>query len=183
MKHTLAKQAKLAVACALVVLGSGMAQAATFASADISVEARGEDAGGLTCSWREKQLGASQVINYTCSAGAVGAMKACVEKNKLVANSPTRVDIFKNVGGENVPFLSHKNGQISGWITTPIPPGTGGTLCVAPAEETVVAVRWCNTSLRDETYGLLGTAVSELFLQFFSGVGSIPTCTELQASP
>jgi len=126
---------------------------------------------------------------YTCTAGAVGAFKACVYKGRVIYQSPTRLDIFKDVTGEHggaVPFLAQKNGQIVGSTTAPIPTievPEGQELCTAPSEETVVAVRWCNASLTDTTNNLVGTTVSELFQEFISGVGTVPSCADLLASP
>lgn len=160
----------------------------TFASAAIAVEARGESAGGLTCRWRETGVGSSQVVYYACGAGAVGVLKACVFKNRLIYASPTRLDVFKSVlGGEHggtVPFLSQKNGQISAAATTEIPHvETGVELCSEPSVETVVAVRWCNATLSDVTNGLIGATAAELFQQFISGGGSVPDCPSLLAAP
>jgi hypothetical protein len=190
MKHTLEKKARrtaiaLAVVGALAALGFGTAQGQTFASASITVEPRGEAAGGLSCSWRETGLGYSQVVYYTCTAAAVGALKACVYKNRVIWDSPVKLDIFKDVTGEHggaVPFLSQKNGQINATTTTPIPEvevPEGAELCTAPSVETVVAVRWCNASLTDVTNGIAGAAVDELFQDFVSAVGPVPGCEVL----
>jgi hypothetical protein len=194
MKQILSNQARragiaLAVVAAFAAFGIGTAQAATFVSASITVEPRGEAAGGLTCSWRETGLGASQVVYYTCTAGVVGALKACVYKNRVIFNSPTKLDIFKNVTGEHgaaVPFLSQKNGQINASTTTPIPEievPEGAQLCTAPSEETTVSVRWCNASLTDTTNSVVGATVGELFQDFVSAAGSVPSCADLLASP
>lgn len=161
--------------------------APTFAKAAISVEPRGEEAGGLTCSWQETGLGSYQVVYYSCQASAVGVLEACVYKNKLVANTPTRLSIFKDVSGEHgqpIPFLSKNNGQINASTTTAIPESHGaGELCVEPTVAEVVAVRWCDASLTDVTNGLLGTNASELFQEFTSGAGTVPSCPELLAAP
>jgi hypothetical protein len=193
MKHTFGKQARragsaLAAAGAFAVLGIGTAQAAEFASADITIEPRGEAEGGLTCTWRETGVGSSQVVYYACTGGAVGALYACTYRNRVIFNSPTQLDIFKNVTGEHgaVPFLSLKNGQINAATTTPIPTveaPVGQELCLAPTEQTIVAVRWCNASLTDVTNNLVGATMSELFRESFSGVGTVPSCAELLASP
>jgi hypothetical protein len=179
----------LAVVAVFSAFGNVTAQAATFNSADISIEQRGDAAGGATCTWRETGLGDSQVVYYACSGDAVGALKACTYKNRVIYNSPSRLDIFKNVTGEDgaaVAFLSQRNGQISASTTVAIPhvevaPGT--ELCTAPSVEEVVAVRWCNTSLTDTTNNLVGARVAELFQPFFSDVGTVPTCAELLVSP
>lgn len=191
MKRVFGKQAKragiaLAVVGAFAALGIGTALAApTFASATLSIEQRGEAAGGLTCTWRETGLGSSQVVYYTCGAAAVGALKACVFKNRIIFASPTQLDVFKNVTGEHggaVPFLSQKNGQLNASTTTPIPEievAEGAELCIEPTVETVVAVRWCNASLVDTTNGVTGPFATELSQAFFSGVGEVPPCTQL----
>jgi len=200
MKQTVKNQAKragIALAAAFAAFGTGTAQAAppppggpTFASASISIEPRGEAAGGLTCSWRETGVGPSAVVYYTCTAGVVGALKACVYKGRVIYNSPTKLDIFKDVTGEHggaVPFLSQKNGLISASTTTPIPevevPEGAPVLCTEPSVEEAVAVRWCNASLTDTTNTLVGATVDELFLEFFPGVGTVPSCNELLATP
>lgn len=188
-KQTRCAGLALAATAVFAMLMAGTAQAAEFASADISVEPRGEEAGGLTCAWRETGVGPSQVVYYTCSAGAVGALRACVYKNRVIYNSPVRLDIFKNVTGEHggaVPFLGQRNGQINASTTTPIPEvevPEGAELCLEPAVETVVAVRWCNSSLTDVTHNLVGAAVTELFRDFVSAVGIVPSCADLLASP
>lgn len=178
----------LAAAGAISALGIGTVQAQDFASADISIEPRGEEAGGLNCSWRETRVGASMVVYYECNAGAVGALYACTYKNRVIYNSPTKLDTFTDVSGEHgaVPFLSQKNGQIKGSTITPVPEveePEGEELCTAPSEQTLVAVRWCDTSLTDVTYNVQGAAVGELFEEFVSGVGSVPSCAELMESP
>lgn len=180
-----AERASLALAAGAFITAFGIAtataHAATFTSAGIAVEPRGEEAGGLTCKWRETGLGPSQVVYYSCGAASVSALKACVYKNRVIFGSPTRLDTFTNVfGGEHgaaEPFLSQKNGQISASTTTPIPHvETQTELCTAPSEEAVVAVRWCSASLTDVTNGLVGTTLNELYMEFFSGVGTVPPC-------
>ena len=186
MKHTFVKQARrtgIALAAgAFAVLAMGVAQAATFASAEISIAPRGEEAGSLVCKWRETGLGPTQVVYYTCGAGAVGVLKACVYKNRVIFNSPSKLEAFSNViGGEHggaEPFLSQKNGQINASTTTPIPQLEAATeLCTEPSVESVVAVRWCNATLTDATNNLMGASVGELYLEFYPGVGTVPPCT------
>lgn len=198
MKHTLKNQAQrtgitLAAVGVFAVLGTGAALAAppeavpTFKTASITIEPRGEAAGGLTCRWQETGLGSAQVVYYTCSAGAVGVLKACTYKNRVIYNSPTELDSFKDVTGEHggaVPFLAQQNGQINGSTTTPIPEREvpeGAELCTAPSLEEVVAVRWCTASLTDTTNNLVGAEVGELFQEFIPGVGTVPSCTDLLA--
>lgn len=194
MKYTFGKQTRrvglaLAAVVALAVLGIETAQAAQFTSANISIEPRGEATGGLTCTWRETGLGPSQVVYYSCTAGAVGALYACTYKNRVIFQSPTRLDVFKNVTGEHgaVPFLALNNGHINASTTTAIPvnevPEGAPVLCLEPSVEEVVAVRWCNASLTDVTNNLVGVTVGELFQEFIPGVGTVPSCTDLLASP
>ena len=207
MKHAFAKQAEragvaLASVVAIAALGIPNASAApptgvpTFASASISIAAGtggGEAAiaaGGLTCGWRETGLYPYQLITYACDAAVVGALEACVYKNKLVAGSPTKLSIFKNplasLEGGAVGFVSNNVGKINGTTTTAVPVAEGhggGELCKEPAEAQVVAVRWCNASLTDMVNGLTGATSSELFQQFFSGVATMPSCADLLAMP
>jgi len=176
-----------------VTLGTGTVPAAppgdtpTFDSADISIEPRGEEAGGLTCSWRESGLGSYQVVYYTCEAGTVAALEGCIYKNKLITNTPTRLSVFKDVAGEHgqpVPFLSKNNGQINDSTTTTIPESHGvGELCVEPTVAAILAVRWCNAQLTDTTNHLLGSTKSELYQEFISGGGEVPSCEVLATTP
>src|SRR5512139_294650 len=87
MKQTLRNQTKrasitLAAVGAFAAFGTALAApppptGPTFASASITIEPRGEAAGGLTCSWRETGLGPYAQITYACDAGAVGVLEAC----------------------------------------------------------------------------------------------------------
>ena len=200
MEHTFGKQARPAcialAAGAFMALGGitiAIAQTApattpTFVSAKISIELSGDAAGGLTCAWRETGLPPSMTIYYSCGAGAVVVLRACVYKNKVIYQSPTRLDVFKNVSGAeegeggNVPFLSTKNGQgVSASTTTLVPEveSEGQELCLAPSAATIVAVRWCNALLKDVTDNVVGATSTELFQEFYSGVGTVPDCTTL----
>jgi len=201
MEHTLSNQAKragiaLAVVAAFAAPGSGTALAAppasapTFTNATITIEPRGEAAGGLNCSWRETGLGAYAQIVYACDAGAVGVVSGCFFKNKYVSDSIGPVSIFQNVTSEEAEALMAKaNGAINGSTTTAIPEGVEGEphppeLCTEPAVEQVVAVRWCNTSLKDTTNNIVGATVGELFQELTSGTGAVvPSCAVLLASP
>jgi len=172
----------LAVAGAFTALGWAPAQAQTFLGTSIIVEPRGEAAGGLTCGWRESGLVPSQTVYYSCGAASLKVLKACVYKNRLIFKSPTRLDTFTNVMGEEhggaVPFLSQKNGLIHAATTTVIPElETGTELCTAPSEETVAAVRWCGAWLTDVTHNLVGATVAELHLEFVQVPGvTLPAC-------
>jgi hypothetical protein len=198
MKHTLKNQAKragiaLAGVAAFMAFGAGTALAApppptgpTFASASITIEPRGEEAGGLTCSWRETGLGSYAQITYDCSAQAVGVVEGCFVKNRLVSNSLGPVEIFKNVtSAEAVAFMAKANGAINGTTTTTIPEASEGggeppELCTEPAVAGIVAIRWCNASLVDTTTPLVGATVGELFQEFAPGA-VVPTCAVLLA--
>ena len=193
MKHTPGNQARragfaLAAVGAFAALSVGAAQAQEFVSADISIEPRGEAAGGLTCSWRETGLGDSEVVYYDCSAAVVSALYACTYKGRVIYESPTKLETFTDVTGEHgsVPFLAQKNGHVNGSTTAPIPEREvpeGQELCTAPSEQEVVAVRWCDASLTDVTNNVFGASVGELFKEFISGVGTVASCPELLASP
>lgn len=186
-----------AALAAAVALGIAGAQAApAFVSADLSISAgngsaeSGTPAGGLTCAWRETGLAPFQLITYACDAAVVGALEACVYKNKIVQGSLTQLSIFRSPmlsTHETTLFalVSNNSGRIQGSTTTAVPvsEGAGGHLCTEPAVAEIVAVRWCNASLVDTVNNLVGATAAELFQQFFSGVGPIPSCTELLASP
>ena len=201
MKHTFGKQARLAcialAAAAIVAPGIANAQAApapaapvtapTFTKGSLSIETStaGEAAtGGLTCSWQEKGLHPFQLIPYACDADVVGALQACVYKNKLVGTASSLSVVKKPlaIDGGPVGFVSNNKGNINGTTTTAVPV-EAESLCTEPAVAQVVAVRWCNASLTDTTNNLVGATASELFQQFYSGVGSVPTCAQLLASP
>ena len=190
MKHTLINQAKragiaLAAVAAFSALGTGTAQAAAFARAEISLDR----AGSLTCTFRETGLGAFAQISYTCGAQALGVVSGCFVKNKFVG--PTSLVIFKNVSsseheGEPTILLAKSNGTINATLTAEIPESEGGEFCTEPAEARTVAVRWCNASLVDVTNNITGASVGELFEQLEStgtSVVVVPTCAELLATP
>lgn len=199
MKHTLKNQARLAgitcaAAAACVAFGTALADPTpttpTFTSASISIEPRGEEAGGLNCSWREAGLGAFTVVTYKCDAAAVGVLEGCSYRNKIVSNITPELEVFTNVTGEGhdgVAFFSKNNGQIMGTTITAIPEGPhvpeGAELCPEPTVPEVIAVRWCNASLVDATNGITGATVGELFEEFFSGYASVPSCAEMLAAP
>jgi len=104
-----------------------------------------------------------------------------------VSNTPTVLSIFQDVTGEGhdgVAFLSKNNGTINASTTTAIPEAhTGAHLCLEPTEQAVLAVRWCDASLTDTTNNLEGARFNELYKEFFSGVGTVPSCSELVAAP
>jgi hypothetical protein len=206
MKDILKNQAKrtgiaLAVTSALSAFGTGTALAQTFTSTDFSIEARSNEAkevaaGDLTCSFREEGLGPYEVVNYDCAADAVGVLEACVYKNKII--SATQLSIFKDVsssehggGGEEAALIAGNNGRINGSITTS-PGESGGSHQLCPElgevngpepEVEVVAARWCNMSLTDTSNNIVGGMQDELFSVLQRGNFTVPSCTELLASP
>jgi hypothetical protein len=207
MKRTYAKQAErigIAVATAIAALGIGTTLAAppppatpAFASANFSI-ATGNGgaetaaaAGSLICTFRETGLQPFQLIVYECNAAVVGALEACVYKNKLIGGSPMLVSTFKDplaaLGGEAEGLVSNNKGSINGSFTTPVPVSGGGhegELCTEPAEAQVVAVRWCNVSLTDTANNLVATGPSELFQASYAGLSNaVPTCEALLATP
>jgi hypothetical protein len=190
MKHTLSGQAKraglaLAVAVALSTLGIGAAQAAEFAAATITLENAGEAAGSLNCSFRETGLTPGGFVRYDCASQYVGVVEQCMLKNKPVGNS--RLYMYNNVHPEEVENLDVKaNGSIRASVITQIPePGeANATICTAPAEVAVTAVRWCNNTLVDLTNNITGGTVAELFATLVNnGTGSVPSCATLANGP
>jgi hypothetical protein len=190
MKHTLTLHAKragmaLAVAVAFSALGTGTAQAQEFTRAELSLDRFGN----LTCTFRETGLGAYSIIAYTCGAEALGVVSGCYAKNKFVG--PTAVSIFKDVSnqgheGEPTTLIARGNGTIGATLTAEVPESGGGHICTEPAEERVIAVRWCNPSLVDTTSNIVGAATGELFAQLETTgttVIDVPTCAEIQAAP
>jgi hypothetical protein len=186
MKQTLKNQAKragiaLAAMAAFTAFGAGTAQAApTFTRADITLD----NAGNLTCGFRETGLGAYSQITYDCGAQALGVVSGCFVKNKFVG--PTSTAVFHDVTTEEaIALLAKNNGAINGTITVEAPESHGGgETCTEPAESKPVAVRWCNASLVDITNGIVGASVGELFAQLARTGTSVivtPTCAELNA--
>lgn len=186
----------LTAAVAFAIFGSAAmaappADGPAFASADISIERRGEDQGALNCSWRETGLGSYAEITYTCKAAAVGVLEGCFLKNKLVLSVGTESSIATDVsnveeGHEAEVFISRSNGTINDSIITAIPEAEtphgsgGGHLCTEPLEQGVIAVRWCEALLTDTTNGIDGAAVSELYREFANpGPYAVPACDEM----
>lgn len=188
MEQTLKKQAKragivLAAMAAISAFGTGSAGAAEFTRADIALD----NAGNLTCGFRETGLGAIALVTYSCGAQALGAVSGCFVKNKFVG--PTSLAIFHNVTAEEAaPLVAKNNGAITASITVEVPESHGGNgeTCAAPAESRLVAVRWCNASLVDLTHGVVGATAGELFAQVArtgTAVITVPACADLIATP
>jgi len=194
MKHTFGKQAKragiaLAAVGAFAVLGVGTAQAAEFASADISVETQGEEAGGLNCSFRETGLGPYALVTYSCGATDVGVVSQCMYKNKPVGD-PLPVVHFENVSnaggeGEVEALLANNSGRINATVTAALPEAGGEQHpCAEPTVETVTSVRWCNASLVDTTNNITGAGPIDVFAQIErAGTGTVPSCADLELIP
>lgn len=191
----------LATAGALAALGIGTAQAQTFDSVDFQVatktnEAKEVGAGDLVCSWRESGLASYQVVSYDCSAEAVGAVLACVYKNRIISDTVlvTAQDVSSagghgGGGGEEDVFLANNSGRINGSTTISLEqlggpethqlcPELGEVNGPEPAVE-AVAVRYCNVSLADTTNNVLGGTQGELFTVLQSGSYTVPSCPEL----
>jgi hypothetical protein len=210
VKHTLKHHAErvgvaLSVATALSVLGIGTALAATFDSVDFQVatktnEAKEVGAGDLVCSWRESGLGSYSVISYDCSAEAVGAVVACVYKNRIISDTVliTAQNVSSNQhgggggGGEEDVFLAGNNGRINGSTTISLEqlggpethqlcPELGEVNGPEPSVE-AVAVRYCNMSLTDTTNNVVGGTQGELFEVLQNGTYTVPSCPELLPS-
>jgi hypothetical protein len=193
MKHAFDRQARrtgiaVAVACALGTLVTATAQAATFASADISVETRGEAAGALNCTFRETGLGSYAFVDYFCGATDVGVVQQCFYKGKPVS-APLPVLHFENVSnagteGETEPLIANNSGRINGLVTAALPEGGAEGACTEPAELLVTAVRWCNASLVDITNNIASGDPIELFAQIERyGTGTVPSCNDLELIP
>jgi hypothetical protein len=173
----------LAAAVALSALGTGTALAAEFTRADITLD----NAGNLTCGFRETGLGAYSLITYDCGAQALGVVSGCFVRNKFVG--PTSLAVFHDVTAEEaVPLLAKNNGTVNATITVEAPESHGGNgeTCTEPAEARPVAVRWCNASLVDVTNGIVGATAGELFAQIErtgTSVIVVPACADLIATP
>ena len=204
MKQIAKKQTKkagmaLTAAVAFAIFGSAAmaappADGPAFASADISIERRGEDQGALNCSWRETGLGSYAVITYECNAAAVGVLEGCFLRNKLVLDAGTELSIATGVsnveqGHDAEAFISRSNGTINDSIITAIPEAEtphgsgGGHLCTEPLEQGVIAVRWCEASLWDTENDIEGAHVDELYREFTNPgqPDAVPSCTWLLA--
>lgn len=198
----------VAVASAITVLGINTAVAQTFDSFDFKVatktnEAKEVAAGDLICSWRESGLGPYSIVNYECNAEAVAAVFACVYKNKIISDTvvATALDVSSGGehggGGEEDVFLANNSGRINGSTTIGLEQVGGPEthqLCpeiVTPGQGEggqepsveALAVRYCNMSITDTTNNIVGGTQSELFEVLQNGAYTVPSCTEMLASP
>ena len=185
MKHTLRNQAQragiaLAAVAAFSALGTGTAQAASFASAAVTLDRFGN----LECTLRETGLTPDTEVRYDCTATDVGALQQCMLRRKPVGNS--KLMVFHDVSAHEVlNFEVRSNGQVRAAIVTQIPESEANALlCTAPAELTTTAVRWCNGSLVDLTNNIVGATVPELFAHLVANAtGSVPSCAVLATMP
>ena len=204
MKHTFINQARrtgvaLSSAVAFAMFGIGTVQAATFTSVDFDIAARTSEAkevaaGDLICSFRESGLGPYALVTYECNAAAVAVVEGCIYKNKLI--SATELSLYTDVsnvegGHEAEVFLAKNNGTINGSVVTTLPHVGGGGggethLCPELGEingpepvQEVLAIRWCNVSLTDTANNVVGGTASELFEEFNSAAGTLPSCSEM----
>ena len=185
MKQTLKNQAQrsglaLAAVAVFAALGTGTAQAATFASAAVTLDRFGN----LECTFRETGLIPGGQVRYDCTSAFVGVLTQCFLKNKPVGNS--KLLVFQDISAEEVEnFDVSRNGAVRAAIVTQIPESeTASLLCTAPAELAVTAVRWCGNSLVDLTNGITGATVGELFANLVANAsGSVPSCAILANGP
>jgi len=185
MKHTLRNQAKwagiaLAAVAAFSALGTGTAQAASFASAAVTLDRFGN----LECTLRETGLPPGGTVRYDCTATDVGALTQCYLRNKAVGNS--KLMVFHDVSAHEIHNYEVKsNGAIRAAIITQIPTSEANALlCTAPAELKVSAVRWCNASIVDLTNNITGASEPALFVQLIANApGSVPLCATLATLP
>ncbi|MGA7801230.1 MAG: hypothetical protein WCC36_10510 [Gammaproteobacteria bacterium] len=203
-----ARRTCLAVAAASVLslLGIGTVLAQTFDSVDFDVapktnEAKEVGAGDLICDWRESGLGSYSIVSYDCAAQAVGAVVACIYKNKIISNTVTITaqNVSSNQhgggggGGEGVVFIAGNNGRVNGTATISlehiggpdthqlcpeIQPNGNGEGGQEPAVE-ALAVRYCNMSITDTTNNIVGGTQGELLEVLENGSYTVPSCTEL----
>lgn len=195
MKHTAGNQARragtaLAAVAAFTALGIGTAQAADFATADISINS----VGFLDASFKETGLGAGASVNYTSGATDVGWMTQCFIKNKPVANIAPKLHVAHAADGLTTDrtLLASNRGTITSAILTAYPTAEESELIpplcpevegVTITEE-VTAIRWCGATLTDTTNNIVGASEPTLFLQIKrNGTGTVPDCGTLATMP
>ena len=195
MKYTFGKQAKqsgiaLAAVAAFTALGTGTAQAASFATAGITVNS----VGFLDASFKETGLGAGASVNYTSGATDVGWMTQCFVRNKPVANIAPKLHVAHTADGLTTDrtLLASNRGTITSSILTAYPTAeeTHGEIPLCPEvegvtiTEEITAIRWCNASLTDTSNSIQGAAVPTLFLQIIrNGSSAVPECGTLATLP
>ena len=195
MKQTLKNQAKragigLAAVAAFAAFGTGTAQAASFATAGITVNS----VGFLDASFKETGLTPGASVDYASGATDVGWMTQCFIRNKPVANIAPRLHVAHAADGLTTErtLLASNRGTITSSILTAYPTAeeTHGEIPLCPAVEGVViteeitAIRWCNASLTDTSNSIQGAAVPTLFLQIVrNGSSAVPDCGTLATLP
>ena len=194
MKHTFGKPAKLsgialAAAAAFAVLGFGTAQAATFTTADLSINS----VGFLEAAFKETGLTPAAPVNYTSGATDVGWVSQCFVRNKPVSNLPIKVHVAHTADGLTTTrtYTATNRGVITQAILTayptveeevedPLCPHTEGV----EITEEITAIRWCNASLTDTTNNIVGASEHSLFLQMKrNGSSAVPECGVLATMP
>lgn len=194
MKRTATRQAKrtgiaLAAAATFAAFGTGAAQAATFTTADLSLNS----VGFLQAAFKETGLTPGAIVNYTSTATDVGWVSQCFVKNKPVANLPIALHVAHTADGLTTTrtFTATKSGVITQAILTayptaeaePVNPLCPETEGVTITEE-VTAIRWCGASLVDTTNNVTGAGPTELFLQMIrNGSSAVPSCDVLKTLP
>lgn len=195
MKYTFGKQAKqsgiaLAAVAAFTALGSGTAQAASFATAAITINS----VGFLDAAFKETGLAAGASVNYTSGATDVGWMTQCFVRSKPVANIAPRLHVAHTADGLTTDrtLLASNRGTITSSILTAYPTAEENEgvppLCpevegVTMTEE-ITAIRWCNASLVDTTNSVTGASEPSLFLQIKrNGSSAVPDCSTLATLP
>lgn len=195
MDYTFGKQAKLsgialAAVAAFTAFGTGTAQAASFATAGITVNS----VGFLDAAFKETGLGAGASVNYTSGASDVGWMTQCFIRSKPVANIAPRLHVAHAADGltTNTTLLASNRGTITSSILTAYPTAeeTHGEIPLCPEvegvtiTEEITAIRWCNASLTDTSNSIQGAAVPTLFLQIVrNGSSAVPDCGTLATLP
>ena len=194
MIYTFGKHAKLsgialAAVAAFTALGSGTAQAASFATADISINS----VGFIDASFKETGLAPGAEVDYTSGATDVGWMTQCFIKNKPVANIAPKLHVAHAADGLTTDrtLVASNRGTITGSILTAYPTAEENDLVpplcpevegVTMTEE-ITAIRWCNASLTDATNNITASEAS-LFLQIKrNGSSAVPECGSLATLP
>ena len=195
MKHIPGNQARragiaLAAVAAFTAPGIGTAQAADFATADISINS----VGFLDASFKETGLTPGASVDYTSGATDVGWMTQCFIRNKPVANIAPKLHVAHAADGLTTDrtLLASNRGTITSSILTAYPTAeeNEGVPPLCPETEGVViteeitAIRWCNASLVDTTNNIVGASEPELFLQMKrNGASNVPDCGTLATLP
>ena len=195
MKHIPGNQARragiaLAAVAAFTALGTGTAQDASFATADISINS----VGFLDASFKETGLGAGASVNYTSGATDVGWMTQCFIRNKPVANIAPKLHVAHTADGLTTEraLVASNRGTITSSILTAYPTAeeNEGVPPLCPEVEGVVmteeitAIRWCNATLVDTTNSITGASEPSLFLQIKrNGSSAVPECGVLSTLP